>query len=75
MLSVLNNGTIKELKKLQGVGEKRARLIVDWRTIHGPFQQVNNRINEPNNNFARASRFLVHFFAFNAQLRREMTKF
>ncbi|XP_073257535.1 kinesin-like protein KIF22-B isoform X2 [Porites lutea] len=40
LLSVLNNGTIKELKKLQGVGEKRARLIVDWRTLHGPFQQV-----------------------------------
>ena len=41
LLSVLNNGTIKELKKLQGVGEKRARLIVDRRTFHGPCQQVN----------------------------------
>ena len=40
ILSVLNNGSIKELKKLQGVGEKRARLIADWRTIHGPFLQV-----------------------------------
>ena len=28
-----------------------------------------------NNNFARASRFFVHFFAVPAQLRREMTKF
>ena len=41
ILSVLNNGSIKDLKKLQGVGEKRAQLIVDWRNAHGPFQQVN----------------------------------
>ncbi|XP_020631801.1 kinesin-like protein KIF22 [Orbicella faveolata] len=41
ILRVLNNGTIKELKKLQGVGQKRAKLIADWRTVCGPFQQVN----------------------------------
>ena len=41
ILRVLNSGTIKELKKLQGVGQKRAQLIADWRTVHGPFQQVN----------------------------------
>ena len=41
ILRVLNNGTIKELKKLQGVGQKRAKLIADWRTVHGPFQKVN----------------------------------
>ena len=35
----------------------------------------NNRFNEQNNNSARASRFFVHFFAFTAQLRREMPKF
>ena len=35
----------------------------------------NNMLNEQNNNSARASRFFVHFFAFTAQLRREMTKF
>jgi len=40
ILRVLNNGTIKELKKLQGVGQKRAKLIADWRTVCGPFQQV-----------------------------------
>lgn len=42
ILSVLNNGSMKELKKLQGVGEKRARLITDWRNVHGPFQQVHD---------------------------------
>ena len=35
----------------------------------------NKRFNEQNNNSARASRFFVPFFAFTAQLRREMTKF
>ena len=35
----------------------------------------NNRFNEQNNNSARISRFFVHFFAFTAQLRREMAKF
>ena len=42
ILTVLNNGTIKELKKLQGVGQKRAKLIADWRTLYGPFQKVNS---------------------------------
>lgn len=47
ILSVLNTGSIKELKKLQGVGEKRARLIADWRTVHGPFEQVIYTVNDP----------------------------
>lgn len=42
ILGVLNNGTIKELKKLQGVGQKRAKLIIDWRKIYGPFKQVHD---------------------------------
>ena len=35
----------------------------------------NNRFNEQNNNFARASRFFVHFFVIPAQVRREMANF
>ena len=35
----------------------------------------NNWFNEHNNNFARASRFFVHFFPFFAWLRRENAKF
>ena len=38
-------------------------------------RQKSNRFNVQNNNFARASRFFVHFFAVLARLRREMTKF
>ena len=35
----------------------------------------NNKFIEQNNNFALASRFLVHFFTTPAQLWREMAKF
>ena len=40
---------------------------------HGRQQerQKNNRFDKQNNNFARASRFFVHFFAVTARLRRE----
>ena len=34
----------------------------------------NQKVNEQNNNSARASRLFVHFFAVPEQLRREMTK-
>ena len=37
--------------------------------------QKSNVFNERKNNSARGPRFFVHFFAFPAQLRREMTKF
>ena len=57
-------------------------LIVVVNIKWGPYETTtptgtskNNRFNEQNNNSARASRFFVHFFAFTAQLRREMTKF
>ena len=39
-------------------------------------RQKSNRFNSQNNNFARASRFFVHFFADAARLRRaEMPNF
>ena len=34
-------------------------------------RQKSNRFNNQNNNFARASRFFVHFFAVTVRLRRE----
>ena len=37
--------------------------------------QINNSLTRQNNNFARASRFFVHFFAVIARLRREMPIF
>ena len=35
------------------------------------FQKINSRFITKNNNFARASRFLLHFFVVTARLRRE----
>ncbi|XP_048846933.1 kinesin-like protein KIF22 [Brienomyrus brachyistius] len=40
ILNVLNTGTLKELKKLQLIGDKKAKLILGWREIHGSFAQV-----------------------------------
>ena len=49
---------------------------MEWRQRQRQRQpQKSNWFNDQNNNFARASQFLVHFFAFPAQLRREMAKF
>uniref|UniRef100_A0A3B3TGY4 Kinesin-like protein n=1 Tax=Paramormyrops kingsleyae TaxID=1676925 RepID=A0A3B3TGY4_9TELE len=40
ILSVLNTGTLRELKGLQLIGDKKAKLIQGWREIHGSFAQV-----------------------------------
>ncbi|XP_041092603.1 kinesin-like protein KIF22 [Polyodon spathula] len=40
ILSLLNTGTLKELKGLQRIGDKKAKLIIGWREINGAFTQV-----------------------------------
>lgn len=40
ILNVLNTGTLRELKELQLIGDKKAKLILGWREIHGSFAQV-----------------------------------
>ncbi|XP_031424026.1 kinesin-like protein KIF22 isoform X2 [Clupea harengus] len=40
ILSTLNGGSLKELKGLQLIGDKKAKLIMGWREIHGAFTQV-----------------------------------
>ncbi|XP_018414607.1 PREDICTED: kinesin-like protein KIF22 [Nanorana parkeri] len=40
ILHLLNNGSIKELKSLQKIGDKKAKLIVGWREHNGPFKMV-----------------------------------
>ncbi|XP_031699292.1 kinesin-like protein KIF22 isoform X2 [Anarrhichthys ocellatus] len=37
ILQVLNTGTLKELKGLQQIGDKKAKLILGWREIQGHF--------------------------------------
>lgn len=40
ILHVLNNGSLKELKGLQQIGDKKAKLILGWREIHGHFTRL-----------------------------------
>ncbi|XP_056391168.1 kinesin-like protein KIF22 isoform X2 [Hyla sarda] len=40
ILNLLNTGSLKELKSLQKIGEKKAKLIVGWREVNGPFKSV-----------------------------------
>ena len=40
ILNVLNTGTVKNLKSLQSIGEKRAQLIHNWRQMVGQFEKV-----------------------------------
>lgn len=40
ILHVLNNGSLKELKGLQQIGDKKAKLILGWREIHGHFVRL-----------------------------------
>uniref|UniRef100_A0A3Q1FRZ2 Uncharacterized protein n=1 Tax=Acanthochromis polyacanthus TaxID=80966 RepID=A0A3Q1FRZ2_9TELE len=45
ILQVLNTGCLKELKGLQQIGDKKAKLILGWREIHGHFTKVSQRKN------------------------------
>ncbi|XP_028914627.1 kinesin-like protein KIF22 [Ornithorhynchus anatinus] len=40
ILDLLNHGSGRDLRRLQRIGEKKARLIMGWRELHGPFKQV-----------------------------------
>ncbi|CAN9509199.1 unnamed protein product [Ophioblennius macclurei] len=40
ILTVLNSGCLKDLKGLQQIGDKKAKLILGWREIHGNFTKL-----------------------------------
>ncbi|KAL0984504.1 hypothetical protein UPYG_G00142360 [Umbra pygmaea] len=40
ILQVLNSGSLKDLKGLQQIGDKKAKLILGWREIHGSFTKL-----------------------------------
>lgn len=40
ILQILNTGSLKDLKGLQQIGDKKAKLILGWREIHGHFSKV-----------------------------------
>lgn len=43
ILQVLNTGSLKDLKGLQQIGDKKAKLILGWREIHGDFTKVSRK--------------------------------
>lgn len=40
LLDLLNEGSARDLRSLQRIGQKKAQLIVGWRELHGPFNEV-----------------------------------
>ncbi|KAG9267339.1 kinesin-like protein KIF22 [Astyanax mexicanus] len=42
ILDTLNSGSLKELKSLQLIGDKKAKLILGWREVNGDFTQVDD---------------------------------
>lgn len=40
ILQLLNEGSARDLRSLQRIGQKKAQLIVGCRELHGPFSQV-----------------------------------
>lgn len=40
ILKVLNSGCLKDLKGLQQIGDKKAKLILGWRQVHGNFKKL-----------------------------------
>ncbi|XP_044160128.1 kinesin-like protein KIF22 isoform X1 [Bufo gargarizans] len=40
LLNLLNEGSITELKSLQKIWDKKAKLIVGWREVNGPFKNL-----------------------------------
>ncbi|XP_029462848.1 kinesin-like protein KIF22 [Rhinatrema bivittatum] len=40
ILGVLNSGSLKELKCLHMIGDKKAKLIIGWREVNGPCAKV-----------------------------------
>ncbi|KAM6897893.1 kinesin-like protein KIF22 [Xenentodon cancila] len=44
ILQILNSGSLKELKSLQQIGDKKAKLILGWREIHGHFTKLEDLI-------------------------------
>ncbi|XP_061666112.1 kinesin-like protein KIF22 [Syngnathoides biaculeatus] len=40
ILQILNTGSLKELKSLQQIGDKKAKLILGWRELRGVFSKL-----------------------------------
>ncbi|CAO2583345.1 Kinesin-like protein KIF22 [Lemmus lemmus] len=40
LLDLLNEGSVRDLRNLHLIGQKKAQLIMGWRELHGPFSKV-----------------------------------
>ncbi|XP_054913781.1 kinesin-like protein KIF22 [Poeciliopsis prolifica] len=58
ILHILNTGCLKELKGLQQIGDKKAKLILGWREIHGHFTKLEDLINVEGMTQKRFSSFM-----------------
>ncbi|XP_063791344.1 kinesin-like protein KIF22 [Pseudophryne corroboree] len=58
ILHLLNNGSVKELKSLQKIGDKKAKLIVGWREVNGPLKNVEDLITMEGMSAKQVSSFL-----------------
>lgn len=62
ILHVLNTGSLKELKGLQQIGDKKAKLILGWREIHGHFLKVGRGRVEHRSGSRRVTAMLFRIF-------------
>ncbi|XP_075035038.1 kinesin-like protein KIF22 isoform X1 [Mixophyes fleayi] len=58
ILNLLNSGSVKELKSLQKIGDKKAKLIVGWREVNGPLKNVEDLITMEGMSAKQVSSFL-----------------
>ncbi|XP_021421195.2 kinesin-like protein KIF22 [Oncorhynchus mykiss] len=58
ILQVLNSGSLKDLKGLQQIGDKKAKLILGWREIQGSFTQLEDLTNIEGITAKRLSSFI-----------------
>uniref|UniRef100_A0A1A8FM31 Kinesin-like protein n=1 Tax=Nothobranchius korthausae TaxID=1143690 RepID=A0A1A8FM31_9TELE len=58
ILHILNSGCLKELKTLQQIGDKKAKLILGWREMHGQFSTLQDLIRVEGMTEKRVSSFV-----------------
>uniref|UniRef100_A0A146YH61 Kinesin-like protein n=1 Tax=Fundulus heteroclitus TaxID=8078 RepID=A0A146YH61_FUNHE len=63
ILHILNTGSFKELKGLQQIGDKKAKLILGWREIHGHFTKLEELIKVEGMTQKRFSSFMKYLGA------------
>ncbi|XP_068161156.1 kinesin-like protein KIF22 isoform X2 [Antennarius striatus] len=58
ILQILNAGSLKELKGLQQIGDKKAKLILGWREVHGQFTELEDLVKVEGMSAKRFSSFM-----------------